>query len=296
MNFLNYHHLFYFWTVCQEGGFTKASVKLRLSQSAISEQVSCLEESLGQKLIERTTRSFQLTESGSVALKYADTIFSAGEELLDFMHHRPTKGRQTVRIGALGSLSRNLQIKFLKPLLKQTDIRFQIVVGDSNRLFKRLREHSLDVVLSTFPVGETEPGGALYTHLIAESPLCILARAHHKALKNKSISNILETEAVYLPSLSLESRADFDYFTETKGIKTAISGEVDDIALLRLLALSGNGVVVLPRMGVASDIENKSLIVLHEFKNIRQKFYAITRHKKVPNPIIAKLMQEIKNF
>src|SRR5689334_14395374 len=130
MNTLNYHHLFYFWTVCQEGGFTKASQKLRISQSAVSEQVRHLEESSGQRLIERTTRSFQLTENGNIALKYAEMIFGAGQELVDFMLHRPRKGKQLIRIGALGSLSRNLQARFLAPILNRKDVRFSLIVGD----------------------------------------------------------------------------------------------------------------------------------------------------------------------
>jgi len=291
MNSLNYHHLFYFWMVCREGSFTKASLKLRVSQSAVSEQVSRLEESLGQRLIDRTTRRFELTESGAIALKYAETIFAAGDELVDFMQHRPTRGRQTIRIGALGSLSRNLQVRFLRPLLGRQDLRFQVTVGDSRRLFRMLREHALDVVLSTFPAGETEGSGALYTHLLTESPLCLLAKKGAKVAKRRKLEQLLESEAIYLPTAALESRADFDHFVESNQLSLSNVGDVDDMALLRLLALSGTGLVVMPRMGAIADIESGELVVLHQFKTIRQKFYAITRQKRFPNPILAELMR-----
>lgn len=290
MDILNYHHLYYFWTVCNEGGFTKASKKLRISQSAVSEQVSRLEENLGQKLIERTTRSFQLTENGNVALKYAEMIFGAGQELVDFMLHRPRKGKQLIRVGALGSLSRNLQARFFAPLLIRKDARFSLVVGDLKRLVRLLRDHQIDVILSTHPANETE-AGELYTHLLMQTPLCLVSRT--KMIKPK-LDLLFKNEQVFLPSANLESRAEFDHFVESNGFVVDAVGEVDDIALLRLLALSGKGIVVIPRMGVINDIENKSLFVIHEFKDIRQKYYAITRQKKFPNALIAELVKNIQ--
>ena len=97
-----------------------------------------------------------------------------------------------------------------------------------------------------------------------------------------------------LPSTNLESRAEFDHFIESHGFTIELAGEVDDIALLRLLALSGKGVVVIPRMGVINDIESKSLFVIHEFKEIRQRYYAITRQKKFPNTLIAELVKNLQ--
>lgn len=291
MNTLNYHHLYYFWTVCQEGGFTKASRKLRISQSAISGQVNRLEECLGQKLIERTTRSFQLTENGMIALKYAETIFGAGEELVDFMLHRPRKGKQLIRIGALGSLSRNLQIRFLTPILNRSDVRFSLIIGDLKRLIRLLKDHQVDVILTTHPATENE-STEVYTHLLMQSPLCVVSRT--KTSKNK-LESLLQNEQVFVPSSNLESRAELDYLIESQGLSLEIAGEVDDIALLRLLALSGKGVVIIPKVGVMSDIENKNLFVIHEFTEIHQKYYAMTRQKKFPNTLIAELVKGLQS-
>ncbi len=290
MENLNYHHLHYFWTVCREGGFTKASVKLKLSQSAVSEQVKLLEDHLGQKLIARTTRTFELTEAGKAALRYADTIFSTGQELLDFMKHRPSINQQVLRIGALGSLSRNLQVAFLKPILGQEAVTFSVTVGDSKRLIKLLKEHSIDIVLSTFPAPE-ESSGELYTHLLSQSPLCVVTS--EPKLKG-DLDTLLKTQRVFLPSSSLESRSDFDHYVESHSIKLNIAGEVDDVALLRVLALTGKGIAVVPRLGVQSDIESKNLSVLHEFKNIKQRFYAITRQKRFPNPLINEIVRSLR--
>ena len=293
MTHLNYHHLYYFWTVCHEGGFTKAANKLRLSQSAISEQVSSLESSFDQKLIARTTRRFELTEAGQIALKYADSIFSTGNELIDLMAHRPVSRKQAVRIGALGSLSRNLQATFLEPILDRDDVHFSITVGDFKRLIRLLQEHSLDIVLSTFPAGE-EGSPGLYTHLLCQSPLCVVSVPGRKKTRVTSAKELLEEHRVFLPSASLEARADFDHFVETNHVRLRVGGEIDDIALLRTLAFSDKGVVVIPKLGAEKDLEVGNLILLYEFKAIRQKFYAITRQKKFPNPLIASLVRSLR--
>lgn len=290
MNTLNYHHLYYFWTVCQEGGFTKASQKLHISQSAVSEQVSRLEENLGQKLIERTTRSLVLTENGNVALKYADMIFGAGRELVDFMLHRPKQGKQSIRIGALSSLSRNLQARFLNPILDRKEVRFSLIVGDLKRLIRLLKDHQVDVILTTHS-GMGNDTGELYTHLLMQSPLCIVSRTKKR---HTNLKSIFENEVVFLPSVNLESRSEFDHFVETHDLNIELAGEVDDIALLRLLALTGKGIVIIPRMGAINEIESKKLFVIHEFKEIYQKYYAITRQKKFPNTLVAELVKSLQ--
>lgn len=77
MEWLNYHHLFYFWTVARDGSIAKASQALRLAPPTVSEQIRSLEESLGVKLFEKEGRNLVLTEVGRVAYEYAEEIFPA---------------------------------------------------------------------------------------------------------------------------------------------------------------------------------------------------------------------------
>jgi LysR family transcriptional activator of nhaA len=154
----------------------------------------------------------------------------------------------------------------------------------------------LDIVLSTFPAVESETD-VLYNHLLSESPLCLVEKrtsgSRSKASGDSALSflGLLERERVYLPTAALESRAEFDYLIESKGVRLNIGGEVDDIALLRVIALTGKGVVLVPKMGIQHDLQNKSLSLIHEFRSIRQRFYAITRQKKFPNPMIESLVR-----
>ena len=78
MEWLNYHHLLYFWVVAKKGSIAQASKELRLAHPTISAQIHRLEEVLGEKLFEKKGRNLVLTEMGRVAFRYADEIFSLG--------------------------------------------------------------------------------------------------------------------------------------------------------------------------------------------------------------------------
>lgn len=132
MEWLNYHHLYYFWTVCKEGGFSKAAIKLRIAQSAVSIQVSKLEDHLGEKLMERNPKGFKLTEAGQVALAQAEEIFRQGNDLVQYF--KSGKMKSSFRIGALGALSKNLQFKLLAPVIDDPAIELSLEVGDSLQL------------------------------------------------------------------------------------------------------------------------------------------------------------------
>ena len=127
--FLNYHHLRYFWAIAHEGSLTRAAEKLNVAQSALSIQLRHLEEALGQSLFVRKNRQLVLTEAGQMALKYADSIFRTGEELVDTLQHRSRKTRQVLRVGAVATLSRNFQWEFVKPLRNRRDVELVLRSG-----------------------------------------------------------------------------------------------------------------------------------------------------------------------
>ncbi len=156
-----------------------------------------------------------------------------------------------------------------------------------------LRDHTLDVVLSTFSIGE-DTSSELYTHLLTQSPLCLVVATPLKRVKKLPLNEALQAVRLFLPSSTFESRSDFDQYVEVNNLKLKIMGEVDDIALLRILALTNKGAVIIPLVGILGDIENSALTLVHEFKSIKQKFYAITRQKKFQNPIISELVRSFR--
>jgi LysR family transcriptional activator of nhaA len=273
MNWLNYHHLFYFWTVAKEGSFTKAAQKLLIAQSAVSFQVSQLEDFLGQRLIERTTsKKLTLTEAGHNAFQRAEEIFRQGRELVDSV--KGASAQLVVRIGTLGSLSKNLQVRVFKPIVESTKMELSVEIGDPNTLLSRLYAFHLDAILCEvpFPHAEDEP---LIQREIAKEPICLVAREKPSSVR-RSMPEIL-AKGIYLPSKSNPVTVEILEFLKSQDALSHIRGYIDDIALLRLLALETDSVVAIPRVGAERDFPAKNLFLVKQFKNLHERCYLVIR-------------------
>ena len=278
MAFLNYHHLRYFRAVANEGNLTRAAEHLQISQSALSIQIRTLEETLGFDLFLRENKRLKLTEAGRIALDYADNIFGLGEELISVLQrHAPTQ-RKVLIVGAVATLSRNVQIQMLKPLLSQPNLQLVIRSGSMRELLAQLEMHTMDLVLSNLPV-KRETTTGFYSHLLAEQPVSLVGR-RLKRQKKFRFPEDLRTTPVILPSLDSNIRAAFDLIMEQTGIRPIVAAEVDDMAMLRLLARESNAVALVPLIVVHDELREGLLVERHRIPQINESFYAITPSRR----------------
>ncbi|MBL9207977.1 MAG: LysR family transcriptional regulator [Opitutaceae bacterium] len=287
--FLNYHHLRYFRTIARELSVTRAAEKLNLSVPALSIQLKQLEESLGQSLFVRGRGGLQLTEAGRVALDYADTIGRAGEELVDVMSNRaPGAARQILRIGAVATLSRNFQVEFLRPALHRAEVEVVIRSGAQRELLVALQAHEVDVVLSSSPA-RRDAETPWHSHLLAEQQVGLVGVPAWKKRRLRFPDDFRDVPVI-LPSLESNSRAAFDRMTAAAGVRPRILAEVDDMAMLRLLAREGEGLALVPPVVVRDEIEDGVLVETHRISQIRETFYAITPSRRFPNALVGELV------
>lgn len=288
MAFLNYHHLRYFRAIAHEGSLTKAAQHLGLSQSALSVQLRSLEDSLGQPLFERQHRALVLTEAGRIALEYADSIFRSGEELTDLLQNRAARSRTFLRVGATSNLSRNFQLSFLRPLISREDVELVIHSGSLRELLAQLQAHELDVLLSNTAVRRDAETG-WYSHLLDEQPVSLVGHKK-RGMKPFNFPADLRTTPLVLPSLESSIRVAFDVLMDQAGIRPIIAAEVDDMAMLRLMARETNGVTLVPSIVVKDELASGLLVERHRFPQVKETFYAITPSRRYPNPILRELM------
>ncbi len=288
MAFLNYHHLRYFRAIATEGSLTKAAQHLKLSQSALSVQLRSLEENLGQPLFERKHKALVLTEAGRIALEYADSIFRSGEELTDLLQNRAGRSRGFLRVGAASNLSRNFQLSFLQPLIKRDDVELIIHSGTLRELLVQLQNHTLDVVLSNTHV-RRDATNSWHSHLLDEQSVSLVGHKKRGA-KPFRFPEDLRTTPIVLPSLESSIRAAFDLLMDQTGVRPIIAAEVDDMAMLRLMARETNGMTLVPPVVVKDELESGTLVELHKFHQIKESFYAITPSRRFPNPILKQLL------
>jgi LysR family transcriptional activator of nhaA len=285
---LNYHHLAYFWTVARTGNLTRAAEQLHVSQSALSVQIRQLESQLGQQLFAREGRRLVLTDAGTLALNYAETIFGAGRELMAVMQEGQAAGRRSLRIGGVATLSRNFQENFLKPLLVQDDVELTIASGSLEELLERLRVHQLDVVLSNRPA-QGDARQPWRTRRVARQPVSLIGepRRSRRAFR---FPDDLRGRSVLLPGPNSEIRAGFDVLCEQLELSVRVMAEVDDMAMLRLLARDAHAIALLPPVVVQDEIASGRLEEYCQLPQIYENFYAITMPKRFQPPLLRELL------
>jgi LysR family transcriptional activator of nhaA len=285
---LNYNHLRYFWAVAHDGNLTRTAQRLNLTQSALSVQIRKLEERLGHALFERRGRLLHLTEAGRIALDHADAIFAAGEELLGTLREAGA-ARQALRVGALATLSRNFQMAFLRPLLRRTDIELILRSGSAAELLRLLETLNLDVAL----VNQAPTRDALtpfVAHRLAEQPVSLVGTRARLGKKARSLTQHLSTHPVIVPTAGSGVRVGFDALADRLGIRPQIAAEVEDMAMMRLLAREDVGLAVLPPIVVKDEIAAGVLVEAEKLPGIVETFYAVTMERRFPNPLLRRLL------
>jgi len=288
--FLNYHHLRYFWVIAHEQNMTRAAERLNLAPSALSIQLKQLEEMLGQSLFERRNRGLVLTEAGRVALDYADTIFRTGEELMDTLAHRSPNRRQVLRVGSVATLSRNFQLELLRPVVQRDDVEIVIRSGGLGELLTLLEAHNLDIVLANTPV-RRDAVQNWHSHLLAEQAVSIVGPPV-KSRRRFRFPEDLEGAPMLLPSLDSNIRTAFDTLVHQAGIHPVIAAEVDDMAMLRLLARESGALALMPRVVVQDELREGVLKERHRISEIQESFYAITPERRYPNALVRELVEQ----
>lgn len=288
MSELNYHHLRYFWTIVQERSLTRAAERLHVSPSALSVQLRKLEDRLGHALFTRQNRRLVLTEAGRIALEHAQAIFKAGDELVSTLGGRRAGDRQALRVGAVATLSRNFQLALLRPLLARPDVELVVRSGSLRELLAQLAAHTVDLVLSNVPVqGDAEAGWRC--RLIDRQPVSLVGR-RTRARRRLRFPEDLRDTPVVLPSLQSDIRAGFDRLLDEAGIRPPILAEVDDMAMLRLLARECPGVTLVPPVVVQDELREGVLVERHRIAQLHESFYAITASRRFPHPLLRELL------
>lgn len=288
MGALNYNHLRYFWAVARAGSLTRAAESMNLSQSALSVQIQKLEHQMGHPLFERVGRKLLLTEAGQIALDYADTIFEAGDELMSTLRGRPITSRQVLRVGALTTLSRNFQLEFLRPLVGRSDVELIVRSGNMRDLFAQLEAHAIDVVLAN-GAAPRDARSSLQNHLLNQQPVSLVGRPRPTRRKFRFPED-LRNEPVLLPSLDSDIRVAFDRVLELAAVRPAILAEVDDMAMLRLLARERDAMALVPPIVVRDELESGILVEHCRIPEVTESFYAIVQRRRFPNRLLGELL------
>lgn len=294
MEWLNYHHLLYFWTVVRAGSIHKASTELRISAPAISTQLKILEDRLGEKLLVRSGRRLVLTEMGRVVFAYAEDIFSLGREMMDVVKNRPIGRPLHLDVGVVDVMPKMIVQLLLEPAFHlDLPVRITCREASADQLLAQLATHDLDVVLSDSPMEPTLKVRA-YSHLLGECGISFVATPKLARQVRGKFPESLNGAPMLLPTDNTALRRNLNFWFENQEIRPVIIGEFEDYALLRAFGHTGAGVFPAPSIFDRQIDQEANVRILGSTDDVRTHFYAISAERKLQHPAVVAICNTAK--
>jgi LysR family transcriptional regulator, transcriptional activator of nhaA len=286
MDWMNYHHLLYFWMVAREGTIQRAADKLHIGQPAISTQLRSLEESFGQKLFQKSGRNLQLTDTGKTVFRYADEIFSLGRELMDTLKGHPAGKPVRFTVGVVDVMPKLMARRLLEPALQLSENLQLVCVEDSlEELLSELMLHNVDIVLSDVPVTAAVKVRA-YNHLLGDSTVGLFAQKEIARKYKKGFPASLNGAPFLLPRRTSAVRRAIDTWLEKADLHPRIRAEFDDTALMKAFGQTGEGMFP-GAMAISDEIcRQHEVELIGELAGVREQFFAISAERKIKHPAV----------
>jgi len=284
MEWLNYHHLLYFWQVAKEGSLSRACEKLRLAPSTVSGQIRRLEEMTGRKLFTKSGRNLVLSEEGRVVFRYADEIFSLGLELMDTLNDRPTGKPLRITIGVADAVPKLVAWRLIQSVLELSEpVQLICMENKPDQLLTELSQHHADVILTDAPANP-QVKVKVFNHLLGKCGIVFLACKTLSEKYSKDFPGSLDNAPMLLPTENTSMRQSLDRYFDKLGVRPLILGEFEDSALLNAFGQEGLGIFPAPDLIETEVKRQHNVFRVGRAPEIHEHFYAITVERRIKHP------------
>ena len=295
MDWINYHHLLYFWTVAKEGGVSRAAEVLHLAQPTLSSQIKKLEKSIGHDLFERTGRRLHLTETGQLVYRYADEIFGLGQELSDVLNSRTGEDKTRFRVGVQGALPKLVVYELLRPALEDESRKFQVTCseGSLQELLGELATHRLDVVIADRPLS-AENNIKAFNHLLGKCGVTVYGTGKLARKYSRNFPGSLGSAPMLLPTQNTSLRRLLEQWFDDNDLHPVIAHEFEDSAVLKVFGKAGHGLFVTTTAIEDEVCRQYSVKVVGRIPEVTERFYAISIERRLKHPAVVKISQSAR--
>jgi len=286
MEWLNYHHLRYFWTVAREGSLARAAARLHVSPPSISEQIHELEAVLGVKLFRREGRNNRLTDAGQVVLRYAEDIFALGRELMSVIKQQPATHALRLYVGVADSFPKLMTNEILRPVFRLPRTTHVICrEGKIEDLLAQLGAHRLDLVLADEPAPSSLKVRT-FTHPLGESDLQFCAVPPLARTLRRGFPASLHEAPAFLPAENTALRRTLEQWFREQKIRPRVLGEFEDLALMKEMAAGGGAFLALPGVVARDAAARYGFRIIGPATGCRARFFAISAERKITHPAV----------
>ncbi len=294
MEWLNYHHLYYFWLVAREGSITRAAERMRLSHPTISKQLSQLESALEGKLFDRVGRTLVLTDLGHTVLGYADEIFTVGRELQEAASRGAGSRLLSLRVGLVQVLPKLVAHQLLRPAFQlQEPVHIICREGRLEDLLAELALHRLDIILADTPAGASVKVRA-FSHLLGECGVTLFGTARLAAKYRRRFPGSLQGAPLLVPTEATAVRRDLNQWFSENGVRPAVVGEFEDSALLKVFGQDGVGLFPAPTVIEQEVCRQYRVRVAGRIEAVRERYYAISVERRLKHPAVVAIRESAR--
>lgn len=294
MEWLNYHHLYYFWVVAKSQSIKQATLELNLSQPTISTQIKTLENALGEQLFIRQGKSLILSEQGKTVFRFADEIFSIGKEMIQTLKgirvDRPIK----FYVGISDIVPKLIAHHLLQPALDQFEnLELHCHEGPTDELFLDLANHNLDLVIT-----DTKPSNyyqtKLFSQTLGSSGVSFFGTKELLKKHPQKFPQCLNGAPLLMPSNQSYLRKGVELWLQEENIQPSRISEFDDTALMKVFGQFGNGFFFSPTV-LEKDIESLyDVSRIARVSHLKERFYAVSADRKIIHPAIVTIASQSK--
>jgi LysR family transcriptional activator of nhaA len=293
MNNLNYHHLYYFWTVARVGGISAAARELNLAQPTLSAQLAALERRCGRKLLVRGPWGARLTPEGEVVLLHCRRVFEAGRQLEADIAAGLDEAPRSLRLGAHGAVPRAAVMQVLDAIRAgDPSVRAIVASGTPEGIADRMESRVLDVAVATLDLS-LRLGSAFRGRAIGTIPLVFVA-APPVARRACPFPAGLSDVPMLLRGPDNPVTKQVEQYLKGHGVKPRVEAEVDDAELLRALALAGRGAAALELPLARADLAAGRLVRLHAGPSgLRETIWLVSARDEHARPGLEKALNAL---
>jgi LysR family transcriptional regulator, transcriptional activator of nhaA len=295
MEWLNYHHLRYFWSVAKEGSLARAAARLHVSQPSISEQIRELESALGEKLFRREGRNNKLTEAGHVVFGFAEEIFALGREMMNTVKQRPSAKTLRLYVGVVDSFPKLVTNEILKPVfsLPQT---VQVICreGKMEDLLAQLAAHRLDIVLTDEPASSST-NFKTFDHPLGQTGTTFCAEKRLASRLKRNFPRSLHDAPALLPSENTPFRRTLESWFRAQRLKPRVVAEFEDLALMKVMAAEGRGFIAVPTVAAREAIGRYAFHEIGQTEQCHLQLHAITAERRIVHPAVARVTENARS-
>jgi len=286
LEWVNYHHLLYFWVVAREGGLVPAGKVLRLSHPTLSAQIHALERSLEERLFTKVGRKLALTDMGRVVFRYADEIFTLGREMVDTVRGRPTGQPLRLNVGIVDVVPKLVVRRLIQPALSLPEpVKIVCYESTYDKLLADLALHTLDIVIADAPVPSTSSVRA-FNHLLGETGVTFFGAPPLARRFKRGFPRSLDGAPVVLPIENTTLRRALSQWFQRQDVKPRVVAEFEDSALLQVFGADGLGIFAAPTVVQKEVCRQYGVAAIGHTAEVKERFYAVSVERRLKNPAV----------